>query len=616
MPYQILKNIKSPDDIKSLNKNDINVLCDEIRDCIIKTVSKNGGHLSSNLGAVELTVAIHRIFSSPNDSIIFDVGHQCYAHKLLTGRFDRFNTLRKENGISGFMRPDESEHDPFITGHSSNSISAALGIYKAKSLKGENGASIAVIGDGAMTGGMVFEALNNAGNEKGRLIIILNDNKMSISKNVGSVARYLNVIRNKPNYYRFKSGFGSFLKHIPLIGKFVYSFIFKFKKMIKNAIYQSNMFENLGFDYLGPVDGHNVEKLENILTIAKEQNKPTLIHVITQKGKGFKYAEENPDNYHGVSSFDIDQGVAASNKITFSDISGAKITELAQTDDKICAITAAMKEGTGLSEFAKKYKSRFFDVGIAEEHAITFASGLATGGYNPFFFVYSSFLQRAYDQIIHDAAIAGLPVKICVDRAGIVGADGETHQGLFDVSFLSSIPGMNVYSPCFYDELENVLEKVSKNDELCAIRYPRGCEDSELKFIVFDEEFTVVNDTSDIVLISYGSEFYQTLRAYNELLKIGKNVSLIKLNKIYPLSNSLVLKLKKYNKIFLYEEVIKSGGIGEHLSAMLFENDYKGEYKIFAVNNCFVGAGEHDSLIKKFGLDSRSIISNVLENLK
>jgi len=614
LPYQILKNIKSPDDIKTLKENELNILCDEIRKCIIETVSKNGGHLSSNLGAVELTVAIHRIFSSPEDSIIFDVGHQSYAHKLLTGRFDRFYTLRKENGLSGFMRPDESEHDPFITGHSSNSISAALGIYKSKALSGEKGASIAVIGDGAMTGGMVFEALNNAGNEKGRLIIILNDNKMSISKNVGAVARYLNVIRNKPNYYRFKSGVSSFLKIIPFIGKYIYSFIFKFKKMIKNAIYHSNIFENLGFDYLGPVDGHNIEKLENVLTIAKEQNKPTLIHVITQKGKGFKYAEDNPNNYHGVSSFDINEGVAFSNKTTFSDVSGAKITELAKYNEKICAITAAMKEGTGLTDFANKYKSRFFDVGIAEEHAITFASGLATGGYKPFFFVYSSFLQRAYDQIIHDAAIAGLPVKICVDRAGIVGADGETHQGLFDVSFLSSVPGMNIYSPCFYTELENILEKVSESDELCAIRYPRGCEDSELKFPVSDEEFTVINDSADILLISYGSEFYQTLRAYNELLKIGKNVSLIKLNKIFPLSDSLVLKLKKFSKIFLYEEVVKSGGIGEHLAALLFENGYKGVYKIYAVNNCFVGAGEHESLIKKLGLDSQSIISNVLEN--
>ena len=612
MTYQFLNKIKSPDDVKHLTKEQLNILCDEIRHCLIDTISKTGGHLASNLGTVELTVALHRIFSSPEDSIIFDVGHQSYTHKLLTGRFDRFDTLRQKNGLSGFMRPDESIHDPFITGHSSNSISAAYGIYKAKVLNGEKGASIAVIGDGALTGGMAYEALNNAGSADGKLIVVLNDNEMSISKNVGALARYLNVIRNKPDYYRFKRGFQAFLLHIPFIGKYIYSAFFKSKKMIKNAIYHSNLFESLGFEYLGPVDGHNIEKLENILTIAKEQKRPTLVHVITKKGMGYSFAEKDPNNYHGVSAFDVSKGVATNNKKSFSDVCGETLLKLAQNDEKICVITAAMKEGTGLNAFSQTYNKRFFDVGIAEEHAMTFAAGLATGGLKPFFVVYSSFLQRAYDQIIHDAAIAGLPVKICVDRAGIVGADGETHQGLFDVSFLSSVPGMNIYSPCFYSELENILKNVSQNNELCAVRYPRGCQAQDLTMDIPDEDFTVFDNESHTVIISYGVEFAQVYRAQEELKNKGKNIDIIKLNKIYPLSDALVEIVKKYNTVYFFEESIESGSVSEHLAAKLLNCGFKGNYKAITIDDVFVSADEYINTLKKYNLDAQSII-NMME---
>ena len=614
MTYQFLNKIASPDDVKNLTNEQLNILCNEIRHCLIETVSKTGGHLASNLGTVELTVALHRIFSSPEDSIIFDVGHQCYTHKLLTGRFDRFSTLRQEGGLSGFMRPQESEHDPFITGHSSNSISAAYGIYKAKAFNGQNGASIAVIGDGAMTGGMVYEALNNAGSSKGKLIVVLNDNKMSISRNVGAVARYLNLIRSKPKYYHFKQATQKFLLHIPFIGKYIYSGIFRSKRLLKNAIYHSNIFESLGFDYLGPVDGHDIEKLEDIFTIAKEQKKPTLVHVVTKKGKGYGFAENNPKSYHGVSAFDVIEGATPNTKKSYSDVCGAALSNLADFDDKICAITAAMKEGTGLTGFAQAHKSRFFDVGIAEEHAMTFAAGLATGGYKPFFVVYSSFLQRAYDQIIHDAAIAGVPVKICVDRAGIVGADGETHQGLFDVSFLSSIPGMHIYSPCFFNELENTLTKVANNKELCAIRYPRGSEDAQTVIDIPDEEFTFFGEKSDTLLITYGRQFSEVLCASKLIGDVVKNITVLKLNKIFPLSNDLVKKVSEYKNVYFFEESIQSGGIAEHLAAKLLTSGFGGKYGIYAIKDDFVPACELKNALKKYNLDAQSIFNIIMEN--
>ncbi len=606
----MLGKIKSPEDVKKLNKNEINILCSEIRSCIIDTVSKNGGHLASNLGTVELTVALHRAFNSPQDAVIFDVGHQSYSHKLLTGRFEKFSTLRTEGGISGFMRPDESEHDPFVTGHSSNSISAAYGIYRAKKLNGEKGTAVAVIGDGAMTGGMAYEALNNVGSGRNNMIVVLNDNKMSISRNVGAIARILTNMRTKPRYHHLKFATTRFLNKIPLIGKPLNNFLFAVKESIKGIVYRNNIFSSMGFNYLGPVDGHNVEAMESLFRIAQDYSRPSLIHVITTKGKGYSFAESSPKSYHGVSPFDVDSGASHPGKLTYSDIAGKTLCDIAENDDKICAVTAAMADGTGLTEFSAKYRNRFFDVGIAEQHAVTFVAGLAAGGMKPFFAVYSSFLQRGYDQIIHDAAIAHLPIKLLVDRAGIVGEDGESHQGIFDVSYLTTVPGITIYSPCYYDELSETIKKVSKNNELTAVRYPRGCEMNNSEYSYGGDDFTVIGGGCKKAIVTYGRLFSNAL----PVKKIYPDVDIIKLNKIYPISDSLVKTLLQYNALHFFEENVKSGGIGEHISLKLAENSYKGHYCVHAIPNEFVPSAKVSSALKKYGLDTDSMIKFVKED--
>ncbi len=608
MDYPILSKIKSPDDLKKLDISKMQPLCEEIRNCIITTVADNGGHLASNLGAVELTVALHRAFFSPEDAIIFDVGHQCYTHKLLTGRFEKFSTIRKQGGLSGFMKPRESEHDPFITGHSSNSISAAYGIYKAKRLNNESGTAVAVIGDGAMTGGMAYEALNNAGNSNGNFIVVLNDNKMSISRNVGSLARSLTKLRNKPKYHRFKFVFSKLLSKIPLVGSNIVSLLYKVKDAFKNLVYKHNIFTALGFNYLGPVDGHDVEAMESLFKIAQAYTKPSLIHVVSTKGKGYPYAELNPDNYHGVSPFDVELGTAQSNIKTFSQIAGETLCKLAENDGKICALTAAMAEGTGLSEFACRFKSRFFDVGIAEQHALTFAAGLAKGGLKPYFAVYSSFLQRSYDQIIHDAAIGNLPVRLLVDRAGIVGEDGETHQGLFDVPFLTNIPNINVYSPSNFEELSYRIEYTATLNEISAVRYPRGSEKKSLHFDI-TQDYSIVSGNSRKAIVTYG-------RLYSEACiakKACEEINIVKLNKIYPLSDELIKLLADFDEIFIFEESQKSGAIGEHIAARLLENAYKGNFSIHAIEDEFVTAGTVSDLLKTYKLDSNAMIAAVGE---
>ncbi len=597
-----LNNINSPEDVKKLNKEELPVLCEEIRGCLIDTISKNGGHLASNLGVVELTVALHREFDSPNDSILFDVGHQCYTHKLLTGRYDKFKTIRLEDGISGFMRPDESEHDPFVTGHSSNAISAALGICKAKQIKEEDGYTIAIVGDGAMTGGLTFEGLNNAGREKNRLIVILNDNKMSISKNVGGLARYLSLIRTKPSYHKFKHFLERVLLYTPLIGKFLRKNIFRSKRMLKNAIYHSNIFEDFGFHYLGPVDGHDLDKLSSILKIAKEETRPVLIHVLTTKGKGYDFAENDPQNYHGMSPFNVDEGGSKIIKNDFSFNVGDELCKLAQNNNKICAITAAMVSGTGLNRFAEKFKSRFFDVGIAEEHAITFAAGLASKGLKPCVAIYSSFLQRGYDQIIHDTAISKLPVTYLVDRAGIVGEDGETHQGVFDIAFLRTVPGISIYSPTDYKDLRVMInESVSKDNGPNVVRYPRGTEKKLFSKVDSSLNYNVLgNKKSKKVIVTFGRLFYFA----DELLhEKNDDFCLVKLNKIYPLDNELFSLLNSFNEVHIFEEGIKSGGIGEYISSNLKTNA-----TIHAINNEFVPQGEVNSILKKLKLDKNAML--------
>ncbi|MBR2448200.1 MAG: 1-deoxy-D-xylulose-5-phosphate synthase [Clostridia bacterium] len=599
----MLNKISSPEDVKKLNNAQLQSLCKEVRECIIETVSKNGGHLASNLGAVELTIALHRTFNSPKDAIIFDVGHQCYTHKLLTGRFDRFSTLRTEGGISGFMKPSESEHDPVITGHSSNSISAAYGIYCAKKLSGDSGTAVAVIGDAALTGGMAYEALNNVAASKSNFIVILNDNKMSISRNVGGLSRSLTKMRNKPKYHNFKFAISKFLLKIPL-GKYINSFIFSVKEILKSIIYKNNFFSSLGFNYLGPVDGHNIEAMEELFKVAQSYNRPSLVHVVTTKGKGYHYAETSPKNYHGVSPFVVEEGAITSGKLTFSDVAGKTLCEMAGNDPKICAITAAMTSGTGLSEFAKTYKNRFFDVGIAEQHAVTFCAGLKKGGMKPYFAVYSSFLQRAYDQIIHDCAVENLPITLLVDRAGIVGEDGETHQGLFDISYLTSIPNVEIFSPASFMELEYYIKQSANSRNVTAIRYPRGSEAKNNIEIDFKKEFYCVSGKGKKAIVTYGRLFNEALKAKEK----DNDLDIIKLNKVFPFSDDLVKTLSTYSSIHFYEETIKSGGIGEHLISLLLQNGFKGEFTIHAIDNKFVPAASVASTIAANGLDYESML--------
>ncbi len=600
MDFKYLGKINSPEELKKLNNKEAELLCEEIREELINTVSQNGGHLASNLGIVELTVALHRVFSSPEDPIIFDVGHQCYPHKMLTGRYDRFRTIRTEGGLSGFMRPDESEHDPFVTGHASNSLAAAYGIYNAKKLQGKDCFGVAVIGDGAMTGGLALEALNNIGASSKNFIVVLNDNKMSISGNVGSVSAHLSKIRTKPGYYVFKGLTQRALRKIPLIGRGLYSFASKLKRALKNVIYRDSLFEGLGFKYLGPVDGHDLEELENVLQIAKSLDKPCIVHTMTVKGKGFALAENEPSDYHGVSAFDINNGVIKANT-DFSQICGKTLCELAEKDGKICAITAAMGSSTGLSEFSERYPERFFDVGIAEEYATTFAAGLAKGGMKPYFAVYSTFLQRAYDEIIHDTAIEGLPVRFLVDRSGIVGEDGETHQGVFDVAFLTSIPGMTIYSPASYKELEGLIRTSADSDKMIAIRYPRGKE--EISFDFSKADFTVFKNEGKIAVVSYGRLSSDMLKAQSAFNSKGIKVDFIKLNKIFPISEKLIDTLSQYKKLLFFEEGIKNGSVSEHIAARLGR-----PCRITAIEEEFIKGMSVKAALKLNHLDLASII--------
>ncbi|MBR6619324.1 MAG: 1-deoxy-D-xylulose-5-phosphate synthase [Clostridia bacterium] len=615
MNNSLLKNIKTPADIKNLSFEQLDTLSEEIRETLISTVAHNGGHLASNLGVVELTVAMHRCFNSPEDKFVFDVGHQVYTHKLLTGRYDRFSTIRTENGLSGFPRPKESEHDPFCSGHSSTSISSAYGISVSELIKGTDNFAVAVIGDGAFTGGLAYEAINNAGrNKEAKLIIILNDNEMSISKNVGSVSKYLTNIRTTKGYFRLKAGVERALNKIPFIGPTLSTKFYRLKTKLKDTFYNSNMFEDLGFRYMGPVDGHNIRKLCEVMEECKHIGSPVLLHVHTKKGKGYELAEKNPSIFHGISQFDADTGETVSKGANFSDEFGKYLCELAGRDERICAITAAMSLGTGLNEFCNSYSDRFFDVGIAEEHAVVFASGLAKGEMVPFFVVYSTFLQRCYDQLIHDAALQKRKMIIAVDRAGFVGEDGETHQGIFDVAFMNTISNFTIYSPSTYEEMRHAMyHAVYKDSNVVAIRYPRGAEcelpaDFKPTYDVFD---IYGDENADVTIVTYGRIFGNACKARNELKSRGKNVRVVKLNRIKPLDASIVEILKNDKHIFFFEEGIQNGGVGEKLALRLLEAGYKGEYKLTAVDYCFVEHGSVEATIKNNRLDTQSMVDIV-----
>ncbi len=615
MSYKFLENINAPSDLKKLNNNDLNELSAEIRDYMIKTVSKNGGHLSSNLGVVELSVALHKVFDSPRDKIVWDVGHQIYAHKLVTGRYKTFPTLRKENGISGFCAPNESEHDTFYSGHSSTSISAALGIAEANKKLGKKDYTVAIIGDGALTGGLAYEALNNAGRSGTRLIVILNDNEMSISENVGSMARYLAIVRSKPGYNILKAKTEETLNKIPLIGSPIAHCVSYVKTRIKNLMYKSTFFEDLGFNYMGPIDGHNIEHLCEALNSAKLSDEPVLLHINTIKGKGYNFAEKSPSAYHGVSKFDIENGECNNSSTNFSEEFGKTLCELAEEDKRICTVTAAMSLGTGLKDFSEKYSDRFYDVGIAEQHAVTFASGLSKGGMIPVFPVYSTFLQRAYDQLIHDGTLQNQKLIIGVDRAGFVGDDGVTHQGMLDVSYLNSIPDITVYSPFTYDVLKDDLKNVIYNSEnLTAIRYPRGSEGIlPENFVITDNDFDYFENDNNILVISYGRISVNVMNAINELKGQDVTISLLILNKIKPINKEIVKIALNYSNVFFYEETIKSGSIGESFADLLLEKSFNNKYFHIAVPDEFIPHASVDSLIKKYKFDTENIVKNILE---
>lgn len=606
----ILSWVNSPKDMKKLNTDELNDLCAEIRELLISTVSKTGGHLASNLGVVELTVALHKVFNSPVDQIVFDVGHQCYTHKILTGRKNEFSTLRTEGGISGFTRPVESEHDIFSSGHSSTSISAAVGLARAKQIKGEKGKVIAVIGDGALTGGLAYEALNNSGNDNSNLIVILNDNNMSISRNVGSMAKNLTTIRTSPRYVTFKSKIQRGLARIPKIGTQISRTFTYINSKIRKKIYHATFFEDLGFRYYGPIDGHDIDALIDVLKAAKAHNHSVLINVNTVKGKGYNPAEKNPTQFHGIGKFDINTGEPKSSGKNFSSTFGETICKFAEHDGRICCVTAAMAEGTGLCEFADKYPQRFFDVGIAEQHAVTFSSGLAKNGMIPVFAVYSTFLQRSYDQLIHDIAMQGLKVIFAVDRAGFVGEDGESHQGVFDTAFLNSVVGLTIYAPSFYNELGAMLyESIYKTDGASAIRYPRGNERYMPENYEYNHQsYSVFGDRSaDNCIVTYGRLFSECYQAYENL----DNTCLVKLNKIKPIDESVINELKLCKDIYFYEEGIRSGGIGETFASILLENNIKAEFHHIAVNDEFIRQASVDSQLKHYKMDCQSIIEEV-----
>ncbi len=609
--FNLLHTLKFPQDLRKLNEEQQKNLCWEIRQRLIRTLSSTGGHLASNLGAVELTVALHTVFDLPQDQIVWDVGHQSYTHKLLTGRLKNFSKIRQEGGISGFPRPSESEYDAFIGGHASTSVSAAYGLAKAKTLTGDRHHVIAVVGDGAFTGGMVYEALNNAGRSGDRLIVVLNDNHMSISESVGSLARYLAEKRTTQGYAQLKDTVEQALLKIPLVGNTARDMIYNSKALLRQTIYHSNMFEDFGFDYLGPVDGHDIPLLVQTFRRAKALEKPVLVHINTIKGKGYPYAEKNPSTFHGVGKFDYESGELKPSSENFSSVFGQELVRLAQEDDRICAITAAMQGGTGLDGFAKQFepKNRFFDVGIAEEHAVTFACGLAAGGMLPVFAVYSTFLQRGFDQLIHDAAIEQQHVLLAVDRAGLVGDDGETHQGMFDAAFLSQIPGTTVYSPATFADLRYAMQKaLYETDGLVAVRYPRGGEPTfSPKLPEEPAEWLHLKYGGETLVISYGREFREVYRAAQSLAERGKPVDLLKLHQIAPLPEACIALAKRYRTILFVEEGIRSGGIGEHFLSRLSDAGYIGRMTIQAVENPFLPQMSVASALHRCGLDSDTL---------
>ncbi|MCL6639416.1 MAG: 1-deoxy-D-xylulose-5-phosphate synthase [Firmicutes bacterium] len=614
----LLKRISSPRDIQNLNWAELSQLAAEIRQEIIETVSRNGGHLAPNLGIVELTLALHRVFDSPRDKIIWDVGHQCYVHKLITGRSGVFGTLRRFGGISGFPRRAESEHDPFGAGHASTSISAALGMAAARDLAGEDYSVVAVIGDGAMTGGMAFEALNHAGHLKKNLIVVLNDNEMSIAQNVGALSGYLSRLRTDPMYSRGKEEVEQILKKIP-IGSKLLRLGERIKDSLKYLVVPGMIFEELGFIYLGPVDGHDIKAVSTLLKQAQSTKGPVLVHVLTKKGKGYRPAENNPDKYHGIGPFDVKTGatVRSGGAPTYTEVFGRTITRLARADERILAITAAMPSGTGLTNFSRLYPERFFDVGIAEQHAVTLAAGLAAGGYRPVVAVYSTFLQRAYDQVLHDVCLQNLPVTFALDRGGIVGEDGATHHGLFDFSYLRSIPNIMIMAPKDENEFQHMLATAVGSGVPAAVRYPRaagtGCPmDKDFRTIPAGTA-ELLREGKDLAILAVGNLVRVAVEAADLLHGRGLSAAVINARFVKPLDEKLIIEqAARTGRIFTLEEHVLAGGFGSAVLELLSDKGMDGiQLRRFGVPDVFVEHGTPALLRARYGLTAEQVARSI-----
>ena len=605
----IFDKVNMPEDVKKLNIEEKKELSGEIREKILDVVSKNGGHLASNLGVVELTIALHSVFNMPKDKIVWDVGHQTYVHKMLTGRKDKFDSLRKMDGLAGFPRTSESEYDSFDTGHSSTSISVALGMARARDILHENNKVIAVIGDGAMTGGMALEALNDAGISKTNLIVVLNDNEMSISKNTGGLSMMLSKIRTRKSYTKPNISAKKVILKIPVLGKPVVRIVQKFKGSIKQLVIPKMFLEDIGFRYLGPVDGHNEAELERMLNITKQLDGPVLLHIITKKGKGYKIAEENPDKFHATGPFEIETGKSKKEKSKdYSKVLGDKLVELAQNDDKIVAITAAMKDGTGLTEFANKFPDRFFDVGIAEQHALCMAAGMAKEGMKPVVPIYSSFYQRGYDQVIHDIAIQKLPVVMCVDRAGIVGADGETHQGLLDMAFFRIVPNLTIMAPKDFVEFEKMIEFAIKLGKPVVIRYPRGGEDK----YKFNKEEKIELGKAETLTYGKNATIIAIGKTVSKAVKIAEKLEKVEVINARFLKPLDVEKIKesitKTRNAIVIEDGTSVGGLTTAIKELIVDENLKNiKFKSFAYPDKFIEHGSVEELEKRYNVDENTI---------
>ena len=617
----VLDTIKGPEDVKRLSEEERKELAAEIREFLIETTSRTGGHLASNLGVVELTIAMFCALNLPKDKIIWDVGHQSYTHKILSGRKDNFDGLRQYGGLSGFPKRKESPFDAFDTGHSSTSISAGLGMAQGRDLLGEDYSIVSVIGDGALTGGMAYEALNNAGRLKTNFIIVLNDNNMSISENVGGMSRYLNNLRADEGYNLLKKNVAGTLSRIPMIGSDLVGTLLRTKNSIKQLLIPGMWFENMGITYLGPVDGHDIKGLIRIFSEAKKINRAVLIHVITKKGKGYRPAEKNPSAFHGVEPFDIETGKPLRKKEHpgYTDVFSREICRLAAENPKIVAVTAAMPDGTGLKRFSKEYPDRFFDVGIAEEHAVTFAAGMAKSGLKPVFAVYSSFLQRAYDQILHDVCLQNLPVVFAIDRAGLVGKDGATHQGIFDLSYLATIPNLTIMAPKNKWELSDMLKFAIAADTPMAIRYPRGdaCDLwKEKRAPIESGKAEVLCEGTEVALFAIGSMVETAWKVMEKLQERGISATVVNARFAAPLDKECICGLaQKHRLLVTLEENVASGGMGEHVAALLMEEQSRIKLLRIAVPDTFVEHGDVDTLYRVLGMDADTVTNRICEGL-